>query len=162
MRRRAPAFACLLEFLIVFAASAVFAAVEQVATAPNSDPVYQQLRTAGLSGEAVSVSNIDLQRDIATFHLRTGTVCFLTPAQGKVTGAVFMGDGNLVLDAASASERSMLKLLTREDEFSENFSHLVLRFSDSTYDELKKAGSSAYDGCDADCCAIVKTQPVTS
>ena len=149
MRRHAPAFACLLEFLIVFAASAVFAAVEQVATAPNSDPVYQQLRTAGLSGEAVSVSNIDLQRDIATFHLRTGTVCFLTPAQGKVTGAVFMGDGNLVLDAASASERSMLKLLTREDEFSENFSHLVLRFTDSTYDELKKAGSSASGGCDA-------------
>src|SRR5215813_13503817 len=149
MRRHAPAFACLLEFLIVFAASAVFAAVEQVATAPNSDPVYQQLRTAGLSGEAVSVSNIDLKRDIATFHLRTGTVCFLTPAQGKVTGAVFMGDGNLVLDAASASERSMLKLLTREDEFSENFSHLVLRFTDSTYDELKKAGSSASGGCDA-------------
>jgi hypothetical protein len=41
-----------------------------------------------------------------------------------------------------ASERASLKLLTKEDEFSETFSHLVLRFTDGTYDELKKSGST--------------------
>ena len=30
----------------------------------------------------------------------------------------------------------------KEDEFSENFSQMVLRFTDSSYDELKKAGTS--------------------
>ena len=85
---------------------------------------------------SVSVSNVDLRRDAGTFHLRSGTICFVAPVHGKVTGAVFNGDGNFVIDPPNASERSMLKLLTKEDEFSENFNNLVLRFTDSTYDEL--------------------------
>ncbi len=86
--------------------------------APNSDPTYQQLRNIGLGGEAVAVNNFSLRRDAATFHLRSGTVCFVAPVQGKVTGAVFMGDGNMVLDPPLRIERSSLKLLTKEDEFS--------------------------------------------
>jgi len=117
--------------------------------APNSDPTYQQLRNIGLGGEAVAVNNFSLRRDAATFHLRSGTVCFVAPVQGKVTGAVFVGDGNMVLDPPLRIERSSLKLLTKEDEFSENFGHLVLRFTDSTYDEIKKAGSAASGSCDA-------------
>ena len=65
---------------------------------PNSDPTYQQLRNLTLGGEAVSVSNFALKRDAGTFHLRSGTVCFVAAVKGKVTGAVFTGDGNFVLD----------------------------------------------------------------
>ena len=56
----------------------------QTAAAPaaNSDPVYQQLRSLGLGGEAVSVKNFDLKRDAATFHLHSGTVCFVAPVNG--------------------------------------------------------------------------------
>jgi hypothetical protein len=116
-------------------------------TAPNSDPTYQALRNLTLSGEAVSVNSLDLKRDAGTFHLRSGTVCFTAPVQGKVTGAVFVGDGNFVI-APPGSELGMLKLLTKENEFSENFTHLVLRFTDSTDEEIKKASSSASGGCD--------------
>lgn len=42
---------------------------------PNSDPTYQALRNLTLSGEAVSVNNLDLKRDAGTFHLHSGTVC---------------------------------------------------------------------------------------
>jgi hypothetical protein len=42
-----------------------------------------------------------------------------------------------------------LKLLTKEDRFSEDFSQAVFRFTDSTYDEIKKAGGAAGDGCEA-------------
>jgi hypothetical protein len=114
----------------------------------NSDPTYQALRKLTLGSEAVSVSNLELKRDAGTFHLRSGTVCFVSPVAGKVTGAVFAGDGNFVLDPP-ASERAMLKLLTKEDEFSENFSQMVLRFTDSTYDDIKKAGTAGASGCDA-------------
>jgi hypothetical protein len=117
--------------------------------APNSDPIYQQLRNIGLSGEAVSVNAITLRRDAGTFHLRTGTVCFLAPVQGKVTGAVFVGDGNLIIDPPILSELRSLSRLTREQEYSESFSQMVLRFTDATYDELKKAGSPVSGGCDA-------------
>jgi hypothetical protein len=127
--------------------AAPVAAQNAAPAGPNADPTYQALRNLTLGGEAVSVSNLDLKHDAGTFHLRSGTVCFTTPVQGKVTGAVFMGDGNFVI-SPPPSEMGMLKLLTKENEFSENFSHLVLRFTDSTYDEIKKAGTAATGGCD--------------
>jgi hypothetical protein len=123
-------------------------AYAQNPAAAGSDPTYQALRNLGLSGEAVSVNNLELKRDRGTFHLHSGTVCFVAPVAGKVTGAVFSGDGNFVLDPP-AGERPMLKLLTKEDEFSENFSQMVLRFTDSTYDDIKKSGSVVTSGCDA-------------
>jgi hypothetical protein len=116
---------------------------------PNSDPTYQALRNLTLGGEAVSVTNFDLKRDAGTFHLHSGTVCFVTPVQGKVTGAVFVGEGNFVLDPPFEVERKSLKLLTKENEFSETFTQLALRFTDSTYDEIKKAGNGGSGGCDA-------------
>jgi hypothetical protein len=118
------------------------------AAPPNSDPTYQQLRNLTIGGEAVSVSNFELKREGGTFHLHSGTVCFVNPVQGKITGAVFVGDGNFVLDPPSESERRSLKLLTKEDEFSEKFIQAVFRFTDSTYDEIKKGGTVATVGCD--------------
>jgi hypothetical protein len=115
----------------------------------NSDPNYVALRNLGLGGEAVRVTNFDLKRDAGTFRLISGTVCFVPPVNGKVTGAVFVGDGLFLLEPPTASERKSLKFLTKEDEFNEKFEKLVLRFTDSTYDELKKAGTAATGGCDA-------------
>jgi hypothetical protein len=140
---------CLLPLTVLFAFTLpLFAVVTPDASVPNSDPTYQQLRNLTLGGEAVSVSNFDLKRDAGTFHLHSGTVCFVTPVQGKVTGAVFTGDGNFVLDPALESERKSLKLLTKESEFSENFAQAVFRFTDSTYDEIKKVASAGSGSCD--------------
>ena len=125
-----------------------FAFAADAAPGANSDPTYQQLRNLTLGSEAVTVSNFTFKRDAATFHLQSGTLCFVLPVQGKITGAVFVGDGSMVINAPSAAERSMLKLLTKEDDFSENFSRMVLRFTDASYDELKKMGNAASGGCD--------------
>jgi len=124
------------------------ASAQSAAPGPNSDPTYQALRNLTLGGESVSVSNFELKRDAGTFHLRSGTVCFAAPVAGRVTGAVFTGDGNFVL-APPSSETAMLKLLTKENEFSENFNQMVLRFTDSTYDEIKKGGTAGGSGCDS-------------
>ncbi|MGH9774080.1 MAG: M1 family aminopeptidase [Candidatus Acidiferrales bacterium] len=124
-------------------------AAGQNSAGPSADPSYQQLRNIGLSGESVSVHELELKRDAATFHLHTGTVCFVAPVQGKVTGAVFAGEGTMSLDPPVESERRSLKLLTKSDEFVESFSHLVLRFTDATYDEIKKTGTGTQGSCDA-------------
>jgi len=125
------------------------ACAQSSATGPNSDPTYQALRNLTLGSETVSVTNFDLKRDAGTFHLRSGTVCFVSPLNGRVTGAVFVGDGGFVLDPPGASEKSTLKLLTKESEFSETFSQMVLRFTDSTYDEIKRTVKMqcAMDAC---------------
>jgi hypothetical protein len=143
--------ALVVSILVLGLGPAAFRAAGQNSPAPgpNSDAAYQALRNVTLGGESVSVSNFDLKRDAGTFHFHSGTICFTSPVQGKVTAAVFIGDGNFVLNPPSESEGKSLKLLTKENEFSENFDHLVLRFTDSTYDEIKKAGTAGAGGCDA-------------
>ena len=134
--------------LVLFFSLQERASSQNAAPAANSDPTYQALRNLTLSGESVSVTNAELKRDAGTFHFHSGAVCFTTAVNGKVTGAVFVGDGNFVLDPPP-SERAMLRLLTKEDEFSEGFSQLVFRFTDSSYEDLKKLGTAGTSGCDA-------------
>jgi len=118
-------------------------------TIPNSDGNYQQLRNITLQPGSLTVQNIRLKRDAATFELNSGVLCFVTPVNNKVTGAVFAGEGKLLLDPPVASERASLWLLTKEKEYAESFDHLVLRFTDGTYDELKNAGKPGGAGCDS-------------
>lgn len=141
---------CVLLVLVsVFAMAAL--AQTPAPPGPNSDPSYQALRNMTLGSESVAVTDFKFRRDAATFVLHTGTVCFVPPVNGKVTGAVFIGDGKFVLDPPVESERKSLKLLSKNDEaeFTEQFEHLVLRFTDSTYDEIKQAGKPSSAGCDA-------------
>src|SRR5215471_10604136 len=106
---------------------------------PNADSTYQQLRTIGFSTEpSVTVRDFTLKRDAAHFQLNSGTVCFLAPVNGKITGAIFVGEGKLLLTPPLATEQRSLKLLSKQDEFSESFQRLVLRFTDGTYDEFKQ------------------------
>jgi hypothetical protein len=132
--------------------TAVFLSVVSPAWAQsgaNSDPTYVALRNQGLGPEAFRVTNFDLKRDAGTFRLISGTICFVPPVNGKVTGGVFAGDGIFLLTPPSEAERKSLMYLTKEEEFNEKFERLVLRFTDSTYDEIKKAGSATTEGCDA-------------
>ena len=113
----------------------------------NTEPTYQQLRQAGLAGEAFSIHEVVLKRDAGTFTLHSGKLCFVAPVAGKVTGAVFQGEGNFTLDPPIASERRSLSLLTKEPRFEERYTELALRFTDETYAELKSApGTSPAPG----------------
>lgn len=141
--RAAVPLSCLLWVWLV---SATFFAQ----TTPNTDGHYQQLRNVALQSAGITVQNVTLKRDVATFQFNSGTFCFVAPVNNKVTGAVFVGEGKLLVDPPVASERASLSVLSKEKEYSENFDHLVLRFTDGTYDELKKVGSSATSPCNAD------------
>ncbi|MGB2670939.1 MAG: M1 family aminopeptidase [Candidatus Acidiferrum sp.] len=136
----------------VLLASLIFLSVVSMARAQsvaNSDPTYVALRNQGLGTEAVHVTNFDLKRDAGTFRLISGTICFVAPVNGKVTGGVFVGEGIFLLRPPSEAERKSLTYLTKEEEFNEKFEKLVMRFTDSTYGEIKKAGSSTTESCDA-------------
>ena len=122
---------------------ALFAA-DQPAAGPNSDPVYQQLRNVSIGSEAVSVNSVILKRDAATFTFKQGTISFLSPVNGKVTGAVFNGEGEMHLMPPIPSEQRSLAILTKGagPGMTETFHTLLLRFTDNTYEELKKAGTT--------------------
>lgn len=108
---------------------------------PNSHALYQQLRNVATSGEVAAVNNLVLRRDAGTFTFRSGNFYFLAPVNGKVTGAIFAGDASFKLEPPLASEKRSLSLLTKEPEFNEEFSSAVFRFTDDTYNEIKKTAT---------------------
>jgi len=118
-------------------------------TAATSDGTYSALRNLTLGSESISISGYDLKRDAGIFRFRSGTICFLAPVNNKVTGAVFVGDATFLLNPPFESERKSLEYLTKSPEFNEHFERALFRFTDSTYDELKKTGTPASGGCDA-------------
>lgn len=120
--------------------------VTVTATKGNTDPVYTEFRKLSelpnsFSGEYATVANLVLQRDAAAFNLRSGEMYFLTAANGKTTGAVFFGDGEMTLVPPVESEKKMLKFFTDAPELKEQFSQLVIFFTDQTFDEVKKSAS---------------------
>lgn len=113
----------------------------------NADPFYRQLRTLIPMGDAISVKNLVLQRGGATITFQSGSIQFYPAANGKVTGAVFLGQGHFHLSPPSPEEQHNLKILTHSETFDEDFDQAVLRFTDGTAAELRKAslGSASAD-----------------
>src|ERR1035438_4963072 len=87
----------------------------------NANTYYQQLRSLSPSGDVIAVNNLVLRRDAATFTLRQGNVAFYTAVNGKVTGAVFKGEGHLHITPPTAEERHNLSLFNHREEFDEDF-----------------------------------------
>jgi hypothetical protein len=94
----------------------------------NSDPVYRQLRQIGL-GQTFRFDNFTLTADVATFHFGKGTLTFLAPVQGVVTGAIFIGEGHFHLKPITTLDAHELSRRTSAAEVDEDFDEIVFRFS---------------------------------
>lgn len=109
----------------------------------NQDPVYQSLRQLGkgddFTGNYAVVNNLKLKRDAANFNLKSGELYFVTPVEGRVTAAVFIGDGELTLVPPMEVEQNSIKVFTGEGGITESFNRLVLRFTDKTFEEVKSS-----------------------
>jgi hypothetical protein len=94
----------------------------------NSDPVYRQLRNVGL-GDTFRFDNFTLNCDVGTFQFQKGTLTFLSPVNGIVTGAIFIGEGHFSLKPATPLDAHELRRRTGAEEFKEDFSDVVFRFT---------------------------------
>jgi hypothetical protein len=110
---------------------------------PNANAYYQQLRNLLPGGDVVAVKDLELKRDEAVFTFKSGSFAFYGEVNGKVTGAVFKGEGHLHLTPSSTEERHNLSVLTHNEQFDEDFDQAVLRFTDGTAAELHKAAAGA-------------------
>jgi hypothetical protein len=108
----------------------------------NTNSYYQQLRGLLPGGEVIPVNNLELRRDAATFTFRSGGFGFYGEVNGKVTGAVFKGEGHLHINPPTVEERHNLFIVTHAEEFDEDFDEVVLRFTDATAAELHKGSAS--------------------
>jgi Peptidase family M1 domain len=108
---------------------------------PNSNATYQQLRRLLPGGPNLAVQEFVLKRDAATFTFHSGSFALYGEVNGKITGAAFRGSGSLHLVPPTGEERHSLSLLTKQPELDETFSTAVLRFTDATADEIRKAAT---------------------
>jgi hypothetical protein len=94
----------------------------------NSDPVYRQLRDVGL-GESFHFDNFTLSLDAAIFQFQKGTLTFLSPVDGVVTGAIFIGEGHFSLKPVLTVDVHELSRRTGAAEVNEDFTEAVFRFT---------------------------------
>jgi hypothetical protein len=107
----------------------------------NSNATYQQLRGLLPGDDVIVVNSLKLSRDAATFTFARGDFAFYGDVNGKATGAVFKGQGHLHITPPTVQERHNLTVLYHAEEFDEDFNQVVLRFTDGTAAELRKAST---------------------
>jgi len=108
----------------------------------NNEPTYLKLRNIKLGTETVHVNNFTMKREAGTFTFKSGFFQFVEPVNGKITGAVFVGDGSFALTPPIELERRNLAILTKGQPFEEQFSSAVLRFTDGSEEEIRKGGTA--------------------
>jgi len=115
------------------------------AQAPNdARALYQALNELRPEGEHVfAVRDIALRRSAIDFTLIEGKLAFLTPLNGKVTGAVFTGRAHIIATPRDAAERRSLVNFVGVPLLDQAFSRAYFRFTDDTAGELLRRFEAA-------------------
>ena len=113
------------------------------AGAPSENPgpavtLYRQLRDLGLdSARVYHIHDAGLDRGEIHITLNSGTIAFSQSVEGRVTGAFFDGDGEILLVPPNPVERTSMALFLGTPILEERFSTAFFRFSDDTFEQLQ-------------------------
>jgi hypothetical protein len=111
----------------------------QDAKPADADEILMQLSNVRLDKKQIhSVRDITLRRDVLSITLNRGLIAFLEPVMGKVTGAVFIGSGEIVAIPPDTIEKQQIYKFTGTPVLNETFQTAIFRFTDKTYDEVTK------------------------
>ncbi len=102
-------------------------------------PLYRSLQSVGLDPQKIyKIREAEIDREDVHLWLNDGTIGFLQAVDGRITGAYFEGDGELLIRPPDRQERASLGLFTGEGVLEERFSTAYLRFDDDTAAELQQ------------------------
>lgn len=103
-----------------------------------AEALYLQLGSVGLDPTRVyHVRGASLDRAAIQFSLEDGTLGFTQDVMGRITGAFFEGDGEVLLTPPNEVERSSMSLFTGMAILEEHFSTAYFRFNDDAASELR-------------------------
>src|SRR4030095_1032788 len=101
---------------------AVFGAVFQSAAPDEADEILTQLSKIRLDKKQIyNIRDITIRRDVLTIALNRGAIAFLEPVKGKVTGAVFIGSGEIVAIPHDPIEKEQVYKFTGTPILNETF-----------------------------------------
>jgi hypothetical protein len=103
-----------------------------------AESLYLQLSSIGLDPARVfRVRGSSLDRPAIHITLEDGTIAFTQDVLGRITGAFFEGDGEVLLVPPNDVERRSMGLFTGMAILEERFSTAYFRFNDNTAAELQ-------------------------
>jgi hypothetical protein len=103
-----------------------------------AESLYLQLSTVELDpARAFRVRGAALDRPSFHITLEDGTIAFTKDVLGRITGAFFEGDGEVLLTPPNDVERKSMSLFTGMAILEERFSTAYFRFNDNTANELQ-------------------------
>src|SRR6266446_6637577 len=95
--------------------------------------LYARIRSVGLDPQRVyHVRDASIDRPNLNIDFDDGTLTFTEDICGRITGALFEGDGEIRLRPPNRAERGSLALLTGMAILEEQFTSGYLRFNDDT------------------------------
>src|SRR5271166_5173711 len=112
-------------------------------------PIYRELYSVGLNPQRVfAIREAVIEREDVHVWLNDGTIAFTQAVDGRVTGAYFEGEGEVLVRPPDRMERASLGLFTGAGVLEEKFSSAYLRFNDDTAKELEPYLRPAEDAAD--------------
>jgi len=118
---------------------AIFGGLFQTAPPGEAQEILTQLSKIRLDKSHIHyIRDITIRRDVLTIALNRGAIAFLEPINGKVTGAVFIGGGEIVAIPPDPIEKEQVYKFTGTPVLNETFETAILRFTDNTYEEIRK------------------------
>lgn len=138
---RGPAPLVLVVLVFAMTALAQTQGARQIPPTPAPKTVqelYHQLRTVGLNPNQVfKIRDAAIDREDLHVYLNDGTIGFTQTVEGRITGAYFTGDGEILARPPDISERASLGLFTGLGFLDEHFQAAYLRFNDDTAMQLQ-------------------------
>jgi hypothetical protein len=103
-----------------------------------AEALYLQLGQVGLDPARVyQVRGASLDRAAVHITLEDGTIAFTQDVMGRITGAFFEGEGEVLLVPPNEVERRSMSLFTGMAILEENFATAYFRFNDDAAAELR-------------------------
>lgn len=145
-KKTAHRFAHVCALLLVVIAAAMTARAQGDDSVKGKE-LYDKVRAATLAGGSAEARGLVLKRDRAEMTF-DGTFYFAAPVEGRVTCAVFVGEGKFRAEVPpSEFERENVRRLIGADSVESDFKTAVLRFTDDTFDLV---GVNRREGAQAD------------
>jgi len=103
-----------------------------------AEALYLQLGQVGLDPARVyQVRGASLDRAAVHITLEDGTIAFTQDVMGRITGAFFEGDGEVLLTPPNTVERRSMSLFTGMAILEEHFASAYFRFNDDAAAEMR-------------------------
>ncbi len=113
--------------------------------------LYSRIRSVGLdSGHVYHVRDASIHRPNLDLTLDDGTLAFTEDICGRITGAFFEGEGEVLLQPPNRVERASMTLFTGMAILEEQFMSAYLRFNDDTAAVLQPFLSPAQESDSSD------------